>query len=65
MFRNKQKKYLFEIGDEVEVHFNESGFDIFLKGKVKSFEDGVTLQYNDSLYFTPSSRILYFSKKVK
>ena len=59
----RKKTYLFQIGDKVEVHLNEEGFDYFFEGALKSWDNmGMAVENNDSFVFIPHHRILYLSK---
>ena len=66
---NKKKDYLFDIGDTIEIHLNEGGFDTFIKGIYESMDSfGVFVTTDNMPYFIPLHRIVYFklvSKKMK
>ena len=63
MFR-KKNKYLLEEGQEIEIHFNENGFDNFLIGKYEGMDpSGVIISNDNGVFFVPMNRIMYFQVK--
>ena len=63
MFRKKDK-YLLEEGQEIEIHFNENGFDNYLIGNYEGMDpSGVIISNTSGVFFVPMNRIMYFQVK--
>ena len=59
----KKKDYLFDIGDTIEIHLNEGGFDNYITGIYESMDSfGVFITTDKIPYFIPLHRIVYFKK---
>ncbi len=59
----RKKDYLFDVGDTIEIHLNEGGFDNYIKGVYRSMDGlGIFITTDDSPYFVPLHRVVYFKK---
>ena len=65
MFK-KKKDYIFDIGDTIEIHLNEGGFDNYITGIYEDMNSlGVVITNDNVPYFIPIHRIVYFKKLIK
>ena len=59
----RKKRPIFQMGDKVEIHLNEEGFDYFFSGELTSWDGfGMAIEDKENFVFIPHNRILYLSK---
>ena len=58
-------KAIFNEGDRIKIHFNESGFDNFIDGNMQVWtSNGIAISTERSIFYIPFGRILYVEKEA-
>ena len=61
----KGNKPIFNEGDRIKIHFNESGFDNFIDGDIRFWtSNGIAISAERGIFYIPFGRILYVEKEA-
>jgi len=58
-------KAIFNEGDRIKIHFNESGFDNFIEGNIQVWtSNGIAISAERGIFYIPLGHILYVEKEA-